>query len=94
MALATLQAKITSQASLKSGTAVQKLALFNSDGTPFVPATDLKTKAQIIDLGTVTAANATAAAGANPTKAEYDVVVALVNELKGDLNALVAAIKA
>lgn len=42
---------------------------------------------------TTAAPNAVAAAGANPTKAEYDVVVALVNELKADHNALVTALK-
>lgn len=35
-----------------------------------------------------------AAAGANPTKAEFDVVVALVNETKAQLNAALAALKA
>lgn len=38
---------------------------------------------------TVSAADAVAAAGATPTKAEFDAVVTLVNELKGDHNALV-----
>lgn len=40
------------------------------------------------------AANAAPAAGAAPTKAEYDVLVTLANELKADHNALVNALKA
>ena len=39
---------------------------------------------------TVTSDDATAAAGTAPTKAEFDAVVTLVNELKSDYNALVA----
>lgn len=39
---------------------------------------------------TVTSANATAAAGTAPTKAEFDAVVTLANELKSDLNKLVS----
>lgn len=39
-------------------------------------------------------ANGAAAAGANPTKAEYDVVVTLANELKVDHNALRADVTA
>lgn len=38
---------------------------------------------------TVTAADAAAAAGTAPTKAEFDAVVALVNELKAKHNALI-----
>ena len=38
---------------------------------------------------TVSAANAVAAAGSAPTKAEFDAVVTLANELKADHNALV-----
>lgn len=41
---------------------------------------------------TVSTANAVASVGV-PTKAEFDAVVALVNELKADLNALIAALK-
>lgn len=40
----------------------------------------------------VTAANAAAAAGAAPTKAEFDAVVTLCNELKADYNKLLAAL--
>lgn len=48
---------------------------------------------QVTALGT-SSADATAAAGAAPTKAEFDVVVTLVNELKGDHNTLVNDLKA
>nr|DAL51638.1 MAG TPA_asm: hypothetical protein [Caudoviricetes sp.] len=40
----------------------------------------------------VTAANAAAAAGAAPTKAEFDAVVTLANELKTKYNALVSSL--
>lgn len=40
----------------------------------------------------VTTADAAAAAGAAPTKAEFDAVVTLVNDLKAKYNALVAKI--
>lgn len=54
----------------------------------------IKNKAQIAALTNVTAANATAAAGATPTKAEFDVVVALANANKAAINAIIAALKA
>lgn len=41
----------------------------------------------------VTAANAAAAAGTAPTKAEFDVVVTLANQLKTTVNAIVNALK-
>lgn len=47
-------------------------------------------------LGTtavVAAPNAVAAAGATPTKAEYDAVVVLANELKADFNNLINAMR-
>ena len=37
----------------------------------------------------ITSANATAAAGEAPTKTEFDKVVTLINEIKGDYNKLV-----
>ncbi len=40
----------------------------------------------------VTTADAAAAAGAAPTKAEFDAVVALANDLKAKYNALIAKI--
>lgn len=41
----------------------------------------------------VAAPNAVAAAGATPTKAEYDVLVALANETKSDFNNLINALR-
>ena len=40
------------------------------------------------DLGTIASPDGVAAAGAAPTKAEYDVVVTLVNEIKAAINAV------
>jgi hypothetical protein len=45
-------------------------------------------------IANIVAANGTAAAGANPTKAEYDVVVTLANELKTKLDLALAALRA
>lgn len=45
-------------------------------------------------IASVTATDGAAAAGANPTKAEYDVVVALANSNKAQLNLVIAALKA
>lgn len=51
-------------------------------------------KAEIAALTTVSAADAEAAVGANPTKAEYDVLVTLANANKVAINAIIAALKA
>lgn len=45
-------------------------------------------------LSPTASTNVVAAAGAAPTKAEFDAVVTLANELKADLNALITALKA
>ena len=42
----------------------------------------------------VTATSAAAAAGANPTKAEYDVAVTELNSLKTQFNALLTSLRA
>lgn len=44
-------------------------------------------------VASVATANATAAAGANPTKAEFDAVVTLLNETKAQLNTLLATLR-
>lgn len=49
---------------------------------------------QATTVAAVAAADGVAAAGANPTKAEYDAVVTLANETKAQLNAALAALKA
>lgn len=43
---------------------------------------------------TLTATTNAAPSAAAPTKAEFDAVVTLANELKNDLNAIVTALKA
>lgn len=58
---------------------------FAPQGTAFEQATT---------VAAVASANGVAAVGANPTKAEFDAVVALANETKAQLNAALAAIKA
>ena len=88
------QAVVTAQAAVKVGQETTKLALFNPDGTPYSVAQQLAVKTQIAALTTVTAANGVAAAGATPTKAEYDVVVTLTNANKTAINAIIAALKA
>lgn len=44
-------------------------------------------------VANVASANGVAAAGATPTKAEFDAVVALANETKVQLNAALAALR-
>lgn len=62
--------------------------------TDFVLSNAGKSKTQIAALATVAATAPAAAAGANPTKAEYDVAVAAINELRTLVTALVTALKA
>lgn len=52
-----------------------------------------KTVTHNTTIASVTSANGAAAAGASPTKAEYDVVVALANESKTKLNSVIATLK-
>jgi len=49
---------------------------------------------QATTVAAVAAVDGVAAAGANPTKAEFDAVVTLANESKAQLNAALAALKA
>ncbi|MEX0975044.1 MAG: DUF2190 family protein [Bacillota bacterium] len=49
---------------------------------------------QSATVAAVAAADGAAAAGVNPTKAEYDVVVTLANENKAKINAVLVALKA
>lgn len=110
MSNATKQAVVvTDLEELRSGYSTERLALFNEDGTPIdlsgagaggsdfdaADARDaIKTKTQVAALTAVTAPNAAVAAGAEPTKAEYDVLVTLANANKAALNAIIAALKA
>lgn len=100
-----LQAQLISgQTALDGGQSVTQLALFKEDGSPYTgdgagldaagARAAIASKTQIVAVTATAAPNAVAAAGANPTKAEYDAVVTLVNELKADYNALLAALKA
>lgn len=50
-------------------------------------------KLRFAALTKTVAVDATAAAGATPTKAEFDKVVTLANELKADLNKAIDALK-
>ena len=43
-----------------------------------------------LQVATITSPNGVAAAGANPTKAEFDAVVTLVNEIKTKINTTAA----
>lgn len=61
---------------------------------PLIAVGGLPTKTQVAALSNVTAADGTAAAGANPTKAEFDVLVTLANANKAKINAIIAALKA
>jgi len=93
---------VTTQTTIRPTQGSEEAALFNQDGTPFTPGGITTTQAvaavaakpQIVAVTAVTAANGAVAVGANPTKAEYDVVVAEVNSVKAQLNALIAALKA
>ena len=53
----------------------------------------VKTVTHNTAVTSVTAANGTAAAEANPTKAEFDAVVTLANSTKAQLNALLVQLR-
>lgn len=61
---------------------------------PVIVVGGLPTKTQVATLTNVVAADAAAAAGATPTKAEYDVLVTLANANKAKINQIIAALKA
>lgn len=77
---------------------VQPAPLQQVAGTPsgvWAPKpVDLAVSTQVASLTNVTQANAAPAAGAEPTKAEYDVLVALANANKAKINQIIAALKA
>ena len=78
------------------------VALVNDDGSDFgggeAPGNATTTTAGLVKkssaVSVVASANATAAAGDAPTKAEFDAVVTLVNELKTQVNDLITKAKA
>ena len=77
------------------------VALFNEDGTPFTgggpaPSDATTSKAGVrkaSNTAAVSSANATQAAGDAPTKAEFDAVVALLNDCKAQLNDHLSKVK-
>lgn len=77
------------------------VALVNDDGSDFgggkAPGNATTTTAGLVKkssaVSAVASANATAAAGAAPTKAEFDAVVTLLNECKKQLNDLISKAK-
>lgn len=87
----------------KTGAMDVPARLWNPDGTPFtggsaytLPAAataalgGVKKGASVAD---VAAADATVSAGAAPTKAEFDTVVAELNETKRQLNTLIGSLR-
>jgi hypothetical protein len=56
-------------------------------------AAELTANPEQAAVADVASANGVAAAGANPTKAEFDAVVTLANETKAQLNAALAALR-
>lgn len=54
---------------------------------------DMKYSGLSSSAAKITSADATAAAGTAPTKAEFDKTVALCNELKATVNALIDGMK-
>lgn len=62
------QVTVVNRTAVANDTGLGKLALFNSDGTPFAASTFK----QVAARSDAAAATSTAAAGANPTKAEFD----------------------
>lgn len=78
------------------------IALVNPDGTPWTgggttPGDATTAKAGLVKKASATnavaSANATAAAGDAPTKAEFNAVVTLCNELKAQVNDLITKAK-
>lgn len=77
------------------------VALVNDDGSDFgggeAPGNATTTVAGLVKkssaVSAVSSANAAAAAGDAPTKAEFDAVVKLVNELKTQVNDLITKAK-
>ena len=77
------------------------VALVNDDGSDFgggeAPGNATTTTAGLVKkssaVSAVASANATAAAGDAPTKAEFDAVVTLLNECKAQVNDLITKAK-
>lgn len=67
-----------------------RLELYNADGTPYGEDGELGQAAAVTDVGAVTSV---VAAGANPTKAEYDALRVDVLAVRTKLNSLLAALR-
>jgi len=81
------QAVIVDQAELNRHQAATKIALFNADGTPRTVAAQAAAQA---DVGAVTSV---VAAGAAPTKAEYDALRVDALATRTVLNSLLAKLR-
>lgn len=82
------QLQVVSQSNMNRSQGVTQAALFNSDGTPFG---DLPRQAAAqADVGAVTSV---VAAGAAPTKAEYDALRVDALATRTVLNALLAKLR-
>lgn len=68
----------------KTGAMDVPARLWNPDGTPFTASGDVKKGTAVADV---------AAADAAPTKAEFDTVVAGLNEAKRQLNTLIGSLR-
>lgn len=83
----TQQAVVVAQTSLRSNQDVVQLALFKSDGTQHIVP---ERSAAQTDVGAVTS---TVAAGATPTKAEFDALRVDALAIRTVLNALLAKMR-
>ena len=97
-----IQKLVVHEGSEASDLVPMHVALVNDDGSDFgggeAPGNATTTTAGLVKkssaVSAVASANAAAAAGDAPTKAEFDAVVTLVNELKTQVNDLITKAKA
>lgn len=83
------QAKVVSLETPDPSMGTELLALFNANGTPYQPEAFVQAAAQA-DVGVVTS---TVAAGATPTKAEFDALRVDALATRTVLNALLAKLR-
>lgn len=95
---ALVQTMVVEDASKASPLLPQHVALVNPDGTPFsggeAPGAATASRAGVVRMAAavapVGAADASPAASETVTKAEFDAVVTLVNQLKSTVNQLIS----
>lgn len=95
---ALVQRMVVEDASKASPLLPQHVALVNPDGTPFTgggaPGAATAESAGVVRMAAavpaVSAADASSAAAETVTKAEFDAVVALANQLKSTVNQLIS----